>query len=813
MSVLNTGLATPSRGYDIDQSLRFNDDDTAYLSWTPAGAGNQRTWTWSGWVKRGHLGSSTYQCFYGVDGVSPNDRTEFTFSEADALFIYEEASSTAISLTTSALFRDPSAWYHIVIAMDTTQGTDTNKVKIYVNGEQITSFSGSTYPSLNYDSFVNSTNKHIVGARGYADGTVNKYFDGYLSEVNFIDGTALTPSSFGEAGDYGEWKPIKYTGSYGTNGFYLDFSDSAALGDDAANSNDFAVTNLTAADQMLDSPTNNFCTFSPIDHALGDAGTLSEGNLKWVNGSDDTVRGTLAVTSGKWYFEAIPKTTVDGSNPIMFGIMGTTGLPAHSGMDRANYIYSDNDSNHGIYHVEAGSASTATVTAFTSLSVDDVLGMAFDMDTGKIWLSMGGTWLDSGDPAAGSNPAYTMATTGDIPMTIGADHAGVTYTVIYNCGQDSSFAGNKTAQGNGDAGDDFYYTPPSGFKSLKTSNLPAVAVTPSEHFNTVLYTGNGSDGHAITGVGFQPDFNWTKNRSTVRNHTLTDAVRGATECLFSSLNDAETTLSTSLQSFDSDGFTVGTYNNFNTNTDTYVAWNWKANGAGSANTDGDMAETVTVSANTDAGFSIVTYTGDGSAATVGHGLSKALEMIIVKNRDATDDWRVYHSGNTAAPETDYLELNDDAATADDAENWNDTAPTSSVFTIGDGDNVNTDDETYVAYCFHSVEGYSKVGSYTGNGNADGTFVYTGFKPAYVLLKITDDTNNWFIFDNKRDTYNVAEHRLYASTSDAEATGLNTMDMLSNGFKFRDTNLAWNASGNNYIYIAFAETPFRYANAR
>jgi hypothetical protein len=806
MAVLNTGLATPARGFTIDYSCRFNDGDSAYLSRTPASAGNRRTFTWSAWFKHGAMDGS----FTFISAVDDNLMWQHDSGEP-RMVRYEHSADGAIGSV--GFSRDPSAWYHIMWVVDTTDTSPaSNKKKLYINGVRFDDTSGGSYGDNNREQSFNNNTVQYIGSNTTPGGSL---FDGYLAEVHMIDGTALTPSSFGETGDYGEWKPKEYDtadGAYGTCGYYLDFADSAALGNDVSgNNNDWTVTNLTAVDQMLDTPTNNFCTFSPIDHALGDAGTLSEGNLKWVNGSDDTVRGTLAVTSGKWYFEAIPKTTVDGSNPIMFGIMGTTGLPAHSGMDRANYIYSDNGSNHGIYHVEAGSASTATVTAFTSLSVDDVLGMAFDMDTGKIWLSMGGTWLDSGDPAAGSNPAYTMATTGDIPMTIGADHAGVTYTVIYNCGQDSSFAGNKTAQGNGDAGDDFYYTPPSGFKSLKTSNLPTPAVTPSEHFNTVLYTGNATS-NSITGVGFQPDLIWAKCIWPGYSHGVYDVLRGAGNFLVTNTTAAavQNASGYGMTSFDSDGFSTGT-NQYNlvASANNYVAWNWLANGSGSSNTDGDIASTV--SANTDAGFSIVSWSGSGNNNdTVGHGLSSAPEMVICKRRNnGTDQWAAYHADLGQG----FLQPNtsDDYDTATDR--WGTNAPTSTVMNLGYAGSTNNGSGTYIAYMFHSVDGYSKVGSYTGNGNADGTFVYTGFKPAYVLLKITDDTNNWFIFDNKRDTYNVAEHRLYASTSDSEATGLNTMDMLSNGFKFRDTNLAWNASGNNYIYIAFAEIPFRYANAR
>jgi hypothetical protein len=225
MSVLNENQLLGSSGaggaYNLTDSLRFRESASAYLERTPAVAGNLKTWTWSGWVKRGNVAASTYYCLFGVDGVTPTNRTEITFS-ANAIFIYEQVTTATISLTTTGLFRDPSAWYHIVVAIDTTQATSTNRVKLYVNGEQITSFSSATYPSLNYNTFVNSTNTHVTGARRYSNGTINKHFDGYLTEINLIDGQALTPSDFGEYNeDTGVWQPIEYTGTYGTNGFYL----------------------------------------------------------------------------------------------------------------------------------------------------------------------------------------------------------------------------------------------------------------------------------------------------------------------------------------------------------------------------------------------------------------------------------------------------------------------------------------------------------------------------------------------------------------------------------------------------------------
>jgi hypothetical protein len=304
-------------------------------------------------------------------------------------------------------------------------------------------------------------------------------------------------------------------------------------------------------------------------------------------------------------------------------------------------------------------------------------------------------------------------------------------------------------------------------------------------------------------VGFQPDWVWLKLRSTTGNHGLYDAVRGATKRLQSNQTNAEDTI-TSFSSFDSDGFTLSEASQ-NNNGETFASWNWLAANGTASNSDGSI--TSTVSANTTAGFSIVTYSGNSTAgATVGHGLGATPGMIIVKGRDATIDWNVYHHKNTSAPETDYLKLNSTDATTDSSARWNDTAPTSSVFSLGTQTGVNAG-FNYVAYCFAEKKGYSKFGSYEGTGNANGTFVYTGFKPAWVLLKISSGTTGaWTLFDNKRDPFNEVDNRLFPDSSGVEADG-NDCDFLSNGFKHRTTGSGTNGSGYSYIYMAFAENSF------
>ena len=317
-------------------------------------------------------------------------------------------------------------------------------------------------------------------------------------------------------------------------------------------------------------------------------------------------------------------------------------------------------------------------------------------------------------------------------------------------------------------------------------------------FNTKLYTGNG--GTQSIDVGFQSDFTWLKSRTEAKNHVLIDAVRGSSKNIHSNLTNAEDTNATRITGFDSDGFNLGSSSTTNTNSQNYVSWNWKANGAGSANTAGSINSTVSASATS--GFSIVSYTGTGSLATVGHGLGVAPAMIIIKNRSTTNGWEVYHQslGNTK-----YMQLHTTSAEGTSATRWNNTSPTSTVFTVNTEGGVNSSGGNLIAYCFSEVKGYSKFSSYTGNGNADGTFVYLGFKPAFVMLKNTTTAASWLMYDNKRLGYNVDNNELVANTSAAEET-YDQIDILSNGFKMRANGTSTNKSGDTFIYMAFAEAP-------
>ena len=327
---------------------------------------------------------------------------------------------------------------------------------------------------------------------------------------------------------------------------------------------------------------------------------------------------------------------------------------------------------------------------------------------------------------------------------------------------------------------------------------------PTDYFNTVLWTGDGTDDRNITGVGFQPDMVWEKKRNEAGSHRIADSIRGATNVMFPDLTNAEASRPNEFQAFISDGFQIGSDSNFNGSSNTHVGWSWLAGGSASSNSDGSI--TSSVSANTTAGFSIVSWTGTAANATVGHGLGQALDMVIVKNRDDADDWITWHN---AFAGTEFIRLNLTNSKQTGATRWNSTIPTSSVFSLGSSNGSNGSSDDMIAYCFAEKKGYSKIGSYTGNGNADGPFIHTGFKPAWVMFKGSSFSGeNWDMYDNKRETFNVMDTTLKADSNGGESSNsLFNVDFLSNGIKLRNGHTGTNQSGSTYIYMAFAENPF------
>ena len=1143
-------------GYELEQSLKFEDGNDAYLSFTPAAAGNRRTWTWSGWVKRGNLTQSSLFATNG--GGSDALYTRITFHDNDSLLV--TGNNTVWKLTDGTqAFRDPAAWYHIVVALDTTDSTAANRLKIYVNGSILTQFSHNNAPDQNEELGINTAEQHHIGSGGNANSPTVE-LDGYLSEVHFIDGTALTPSSFGETGEYGEWKPIAYEGSYGTNGFYLPFKHDApgdvsgdgfasvtykgtsalhyiggigfkpdflwvsrisdadnrvmhdsvrgvtkrllsnladqeatdsnivasfendgfvvgtdgyanyvsaryvawcwdmggssannttgstnsvvranqSLGqsivtytgqsgaqtvghglssaptfimaknrssggqewlvyhgsntanpetdylrldttaatadntfwndtaptssvfsvgdsqpinsghgndyvaycfhdvtgyskfgsytgdgttdgshaitlgftpawvmikctndaeswwifdsarnplgagfqrrsaadtnggeivniatgadnltftsdgfklpglgggtnqnnntyvymafadkreyaywmDQSGNNNDWASNGMTESDIVLDTPSNNFPTLNPLSRpAFGDGdartkATLTEGNLKFDTVASQTTYLAAAASfdlgsSGKWYAEFFAE-TVAGNGSLALGITFDYQLNWY-------YAHQPGETSPTWGYNSAGSVTnnnSAVSGTYASYTAGDIIQLAVDLDNDKFYVGKNNTWQEQ-DPANGNGISISTYAGQMCMITCGATNANQK-AGVWNFGQDSSFAGRKVPQANGSY--DFFYTPPTGYKALCTKELPAV-IKPKENFNVVLWTASGSANQAITGVGFQPDLLWIKDRDGGNSHHLFDAVRGVNERIRSDSDAAEDNSNNSHTAFGADGFTLGAAGTgITVSGNKHVAWNWKANGSGSSNTTGDINSTV--SANAAAGFSIVSYTGNGSAnQTVGHGLSKAPEWILVKNRADTDNWCVFVNSsadtnlNNTSDATDFLRLDANIATGDDADRWNDTVPTTSVFTVDTDNQVNGSGNAMIAYCFHDVDGYAKVGAYRGTGNAAGApFVHCGFRPAFIIIKQVSNAGDWYMYDKEREGYNPNNDPVTANYNNAEGTD-NNIEILSNGFRLLNTNTEHNASGQRFFFYAVAEFPLKFANAK
>ena len=666
--------------------------------------------------------------------------------------------------------------------------------------------------------------------------------------------------------------------------------------DASGNGNNWTANNLSNApgvgnDSMVDTPTSygtdtgvggevrgNYCTWNPIAPSTVVNGTVtrSDGNLVSTDGGTTyglASIGTIAVSSGKWYWEVTLTTASDiYANIGVVNLNSPLGANLHTGICyRQSNGYKDSGSNV----FGGGGAGTAYGATYAA---GDVIGVALDLDGGTI------TFYKNG---VSQGTAYSSIS-GNYTPGVGDGANGSSYTFTLNAGQRA-----------------FAYTAPSGFKALCTQNLPTPTIgatsttQANDYMNVVLYTGNGTttgNTQAITGVGFQPDFVWLKSRSNgTYYHLLNDAVRGANKVIYSNNDLAETTVTNVFNSFDSDGFTVAynsSYSNVrsNENTVTYVGWNWKANGAGSTNSNGtaksssvtvdsstdtvtwnshgmsdgqkigffasvmpgglsagtlyfvrDAATntfkvaatsggaaiditsngttvtchttlTSTVSANTTSEFSIITYTGSGSNATIEHGLDIAPTLVIVKERPNTDSWLVWQSSISAA---NYLVLNSTASSTAGSTIWNSTAPTSKVFSVGTNTAINQSSQTYVAYCFAPVDGYSAFGSYESNNSTDGPFIYLGFRARWIMFKRSSTgTNGWAIYDTARNTFNATDNNLHANSSGAEnsVVGVQPIDVTANGIKIRTSWSDVNGTG-TYIYAAFAEHPFKYSLAR
>jgi hypothetical protein len=952
----------------IEQSLRFDEGDSAYLTFTPSSNGtDNKKYTFSVWIKLAQ-GSGDFRTVFSSkntgSGTGQGHNT-YAFGTDDDFEIYTQ--NGGANPTSPRLYRDRSSWYHFLVVYDTTQSTDTDRVKVYVNGTQQTDYTG-TFPGLN--SVMASVNTNGQEQRwGRYVSAYTGYFNGYMAEIHMVDGQALSPTDFAEEID-GVWVPKAYSGSYGTNGYKLDFSDSNYIGRDKSGSktlvtspsfstfgggdtnftqanydrafdnnlttsscdrtgsggiieitpsssvtpvshtminanssgytaasrpnsvllqgsndggsnwttiddltngsgadtattssfsnttsyaklrlnisenhsgsntrfgeyiviasedngdgeNIFFNNNLTASDVVPDSPTNNWCT---NNSAMRANITHSEGNLKMVGvgGNFDNTAGTFLFdvedTDG-WYWEGYVNS---GGVEVRFGIS----KPQNIYFNQSDPTYNFAHSSDGIAYKGSGSKSTGgTDSSYgDSFTTGDVIGIA--VKAGALYFYKNGSIQNSG----------TAAATGLTGQYVPAVSINSTLSLSTNYGQDSTFAGAVTAGGNSDANGlgDFKHSVPSGYKALCASNLPDVTIGPGQssqaddYFDTILYTAASSNGTYTHGsISFTPDWSWIKNRNNSEEHYLVDVVRGNTSITDKFLNtnstDAEGAAGTSGTTFSvtSSGYqfvesSIGSGELYY-NSRTYVGWNWKAGTAFSNDASATSIGTIDSagSVSQDAGFSIVTYTGNLSSsgtASVAHGLGVRPNMVITKSLNVSggDDgsWTIWHDELT----TDNYVLRFTTAAESNKSGNGDMSSLFTTTTFGTNytAGLNVTGNNYVAYVFANVDGYLKCGSYVGNSDTNGTFVYTGFRPAWILTKSTSSGTQWMIYDNKREGYNVDNDALTADDTATEKTD-DDVDILSNGFKWRRSSPNFNQS--TYIYLCFAEQPFKFANSR
>lgn len=788
--------------YSIANSLRFRLSNNAYASRTFGTTGNRKTFTVSMRGKLGQLNNGSSQQLFSTNyTTSGPTSTYFYFTTGGQLaFNSVVAGSIVIQAWTNAVFRDPTSHLDILLSIDTTQATNSNGVKIFVNGEpQALTFTAYTQ---NHDTSFSTAAAHFIGTLSLNGTPGTQNFDGLISDINFIDGQALTPSSFGEKDSNGVWVPKPYSGSYGTNGFYLPFNDGTnltTLGQDrSGNGNNWTLNNFSLTpggtyDWLTDTPTNNFCTLNPLRNA-SDC-TFSDANLKLAYGSSSSITpafASMGMSSGEyWWTSTITANSSGSTSALIIGISqmvdGLTNYPGFNSTLGWGY-YGDTGA---IYN------NGSTVATGASFGVGDVIGCKFNATTGTM------QWYKQ---TAGAGSFVLQATVNSIPSGTyfpawGDGGAARTGAAAVNFGQqplsDTAWIGSA--------------------KSLCTANMPSVAIpNPKKHFDILTWLGNGAQRN-ITGTQFPVEFASMKARDRGYSWGQYDIVRGATKKLSSNSTGAEVTDSQGLNAFLSNGFSLGTDAGLNESGSAGIAHCWKAGGTAVTNTAGSI--TSQVSANVDAGFSIVTYTGNlttTGASTIGHGLGRPADLIIGRSRNVSgvDNGNWFVQGKPLGV-NGFLRLNTTDVIGNTSGTGGGTLPlsTSSVFSVTWNSGAGISGNNYVAYCFAEIPGYSKISSYVGNGSADGPFVYCGFRPRWILLKRIDVANSWFIHDTVRNTTNPVFNYLLTDSSAAEAgtLGGNDIDITSNGFKVRNSNNYCNANGGTYLIVAFAEHPFGGSN--
>jgi len=805
-NVLAGAAAASTGAYTIDNSCRFNINDTAYLARDVATTLSNK-FTYSFWVKRCTFGTYQYIVTWrdGSGAGSPYGMIQFNNDDTLSPFEYDTASSAnyAVYTVTDAVFRDPSAWYHIVVNFDYTRST-SDRVRVYANGTL------QTFGTNENSASAGTPQSQATGSDGNFLGVAKLYNastqmgDFYMAEVHLVSDAALAASEFGETNSNGVWVPKEYSGSYGDEGHFLDFESSGDLGNDVSgNNNDFTSSGLAAADQMEDTPTNNQITYNPLNNQRS-GGEVKDGNLVY-NGPGTRTLISLSANlppTGK-YAVAFKTDKVSTNAGWDFGITKSN----NTNFGDAAGSNEDVGANDGLNMSPSSSdlaiwdyVTTGDIDPSLPITTSDEFWMAVDMATGKCFLGIYDAsatsmiWVAAdagvdGNPATGANPTTTISAM-----------IGSTDYVFAAAGSkgDENLTLMKSADISG--------TIPTGYTYFENvADFPTPAVTdPSEYYQTgPEYAGNGST-QTITFDGnadMQPDIVWIKaTDGGTKDHVLTNSVRGTGFNTVVNLALAEDAATDVVTAFNTDGFSLGDGSELfkgsvNGSSINYVSWNWK--------------ESAT------SGMDIVTWTGNATNRTISHSLGVVPKFMVVRGTSARD-WIVYHSETASDPSTAYMRLDTEAAVATESTIWNDTMPTSSVFSIGTGNGVNANTETYIGYLFAEIEGFSRFSIYTGTGNANGPFIYCGFRPQLVIIKKRAgggaNIESWNMYDTTINPYNTGTttgmYILRANDDAASAQASNeNIDILSNGFKIRSSGDPNNGNTDPYLVMAWAYNPF------
>ena len=755
----------PDPGPPIGNSLRFRGAQALTRQFA---LGDRSNWSWSQWIKFTTVSTSHIEyIFTGGQTGAGGSQVGVKLESSQLKFA---TVGTEYAITQNKL-RDPSGWYHILVTHDLQNATSSERVKIYINGEQApTTYGPALSPTYPYP--INTNVVHVIG--GW---TPTSYgLNGYMGEVNFVDGQTLDPTEFGEYNANGVWTLKEYTGTYGTNGFYLDFSDPADIGADrSGNGNDFTPNGFQLADQtstdwdqMLDSPTGNYATGNP----LFNNGNWQKANLDSVPESETGYNNSATTQSAnsKFYCEA---TIGPGDFYGGIGLLKTDAEPVSSSEYVGTRSSDYGIGNHGFsdYRLFNASGSGNNTPTGITPAAGDILQMAYDPDTSEVWFGVNGVWVLSGDPTTGSNPAYTVA---DTDYTLGTTARRSSHLSI-NAGQRP-----------------FTYTPPNGFKTLQSANLPAASIANGrDHFQAI--TGPGAGILTAAQTAFSNGLWWIKDRANSNQHQLVNSINGA-----GNVSQCPSAVNAAYAAPAGDS----------------VAWCWNASEAFSFDGSGGINGLIPVAGFRDqaAGFSLLNYTCNNlSSQNIAHGLTAPPELIIWKDVNRPASFVVWHTDFAI---TEMIQLNTTNGIFSGLNTLN-ARPNEFLVFLGNDQNSSANGETFCMYAWHSVPGYSAIGSYKGNGSDDGPFIYTGFRPAFVMVKGSTLSSGWMMYTTETMP-NPNNNYLVASASNAENTpgnGYNNIDILSNGFKVRDTldYTHTNQAGETYIYFCFAENPFGGSN--